>query len=199
MDDDAYIRAQVKDEIRRRRRSLRRGFPTDARETRSQAIAARVLALPEWEAAQTVLAFVSMRTEVQTGGLVEAAWDAGKRVAAPCMNATFDDLVLREWARGAELEESGQRFLQPLRDAAPVADEDVDLVIVPALAVDPRGHRVGYGKGYYDRLLPRLERAFRVAVIFDFERIAEVPTREGDVPVHAVVTDETTQRIAEDV
>ena len=199
MDDDAYIRAQVKDEIRRRRRALRRGFPADARETRSHAIAGRVRALPEWGAAQTVLAFVSMRTEVQTGALIESAWETGKRVAAPCMNATFDDLVLREWARGAELEESGQRFLQPLRGAASVADEEVDLVIVPALAVDPRGHRVGYGKGYYDRLLPRLVRAFRVAVIFDFERIAEVPTREGDVPVHAVVTDERTLHVAEGV
>ena len=127
MDDDAYIRAQVKDEIRRRRRSLRRGFPTDAREARSKAISERVRALPEWDAAQTVLAFVSMRTEVQTGSLVEAAWDAGKRVAAPCMNATFDDLVLREWARGAELEESGLRFLQPLREAASVPEEEVDL------------------------------------------------------------------------
>lgn len=193
--DDGPIRAQVKQEIRRRRRSLRKGFPLEARQARSLKIAERVRALPEWEAAKTVLAFVSMRTEVQTSALVESAWAAGKRVAAPCMNATFDDLVLREWAEGAELEESGKMFLQPLAGAGSVAEEEVDLVIVPALAVDERGYRVGYGGGFYDRLLPRLTRAFRVAVIFDFERIAEVPTHERDVPVHALVTDERTQRV----
>ncbi len=191
------LRAQVKQEIRRRRRSLRRAFPAEARAARSEAIARRVQALEAWGSARTVLAFVSMRTEVQTGALVEAAWRAGKRVAAPAMNEDRTDLVLREWTPDTALEESGMMFLEPPAGAPSVPESEVDLAIVPALAIDPRGHRVGYGKGFYDRLLPRLTRALRVGVVFDFERIAEVPVRAGDVPVHVVVTDEDTMHVAE--
>jgi 5-formyltetrahydrofolate cyclo-ligase len=196
-DPDAFLKAQVKAEIRRRRRSLRRGFPSVARRARSEAIAARVQALDGWARAQTVLAFVSMRTEVQTDTLVEAARAAGKAVAAPRMTPSFDDLELRAWTAEQELEESGMMFLQPPPQAPRVADDAVDLVLVPALAVDERGYRIGYGKGFYDRLLPRLTRALRVALIFDFERIAEVPTHAADVPVHVVVTDASTHFVAE--
>jgi len=187
--DEASVRAQLKGEIRHRRLITRKALPEESREARSAAIVERVLGLPEWEASSTVLAFVSMRREVQTGALVEAAWDAGKTVATTRMNATFDDLELRRWDRETALEESGMMFLQPAADAPAVADEDVDLIVVPALAVDERGHRIGYGKGFYDRLLPRMERALRVAVIFDFERIVEVPNLPGDAPVDVVVTD----------
>lgn len=164
-------------------------MPHEARLTRSAAITERVLALPEWQDARTVLAFVSMRTEVQTEALVEAARAAGKRVAAPVMAASFDALDVREWRAEDELEESGMMFRQPPAEAPDVAREEIDLVLVPALAVDGRGHRIGYGKGFYDRLLPRLPRARRVAVLFEFELVAEVPERPGDEPVDVVVTD----------
>lgn len=188
--DEASIRAQLKGEIRKRRLITRKALPKEGREARSAAITERVLALPEWEAARTVLGFVSMRREVQTGALIEAAWAAGKTVATTRMNATFDELELRRWDRDTELEESGMMFLQPAADAPVVEDGDVDLVLVPALAVDERGHRIGYGKGFYDRLLPRMWRALRVALIFDFERIVEVPNLPGDEVVDVVVTGE---------
>jgi len=136
-----------------------------------------------------VLAFVSMPTEVQTGALVERAWREGKRVATTRLSASRDDLTLHQWAEGDALEESGMMFLQPAASAPPVDEASVDLVLVPALAVDDRGQRIGFGKGFYDRLLPRLPRALRVALIFDFERVPEVPVRPGDEPVDVVVTD----------
>ncbi|HEY8430293.1 MAG TPA: 5-formyltetrahydrofolate cyclo-ligase [Sandaracinaceae bacterium] len=183
------LRQAMKAEIRQRRRSVRRAMPHDARVARSEAIAAKVTALPEWERARTVLAFVSMRSEVQTEGLVASARASGKRVAAPRLAPDRTNLELREWREGDELEESGMMFLQPARHAASIDDDAVDLVLVPALAADERGHRIGYGKGFYDRLLPRLSRAFRVCVIFDFELVQEVPERPGDEPVDVVVTD----------
>ena len=85
-------------------------------------------------------------------------------------------------------------FQQPPLDAPLIAGDEVDLVIVPALAADDRGYRIGYGKGYYDRLLPRLPRAFRAAVIFDFELIAEVPEHPYDTPVDIVITDQRAER-----
>ena len=196
--DEAALRAQLKMEIRSRRRATRRALPADARDRRSAEICQRVLELPEWAEAKTVLAFVSMRREVQTGNIVRAAWAQGKRVATTRMTASRDDLELREWEEDTELEESGMMFLQPGERAAPIEEASVDLVLVPALAVDERGHRIGYGKGFYDRLLPRLTRALRVALVFDFERIVEVPNHSGDVPVHLLITDQHTLRLPRD-
>ncbi len=193
--DEDQIRAQLKAEIRARRLATRRALPKDARARRSAAIAERVLGLPEWGRASGVLAFVSMRREVQTQPLVEAAWAAGKTVATTRMAPSRTELELRRWSKGDPLEQSGMMFDQPLESAPPVDERSIDLVLVPALAVDERGHRIGYGKGFYDRLLPRLEGAVRVALIFDFERIVEVPTRPGDEPVDILVTDERVLRI----
>ena len=200
-EQEARLRVRVKEEMRTRRKAVRRALPHSARVARSEAICERVMALPEWESASTVLAFVSMRTEVQTERAVAAARAAGKRVVATRMNETFDDLALREWRADDPLEESGNLFLQPSKDAPSVDPDEIDLVLVPALAVDERGHRVGYGKGFYDRLLPRLTHATRVAVVFDFERVAEVPEREGDQRVDVIVTDarvDRTDRAASD-
>ncbi len=183
------LRAGMKVEIRTRRRAVRRAMPHEARLARSEAIARRVIELEEWTRARTVLAFVSMRSEVQTAALVEAARAAGKRVAAPRMTHEYDDLEAHEWHEQDELEESGMMFLQPPVSAPRVEDDAIDLVLVPALAADDRGHRIGYGKGFYDRLLPRLTRATRVCVVFDFEIVAEVPDRPGDEPADLVVTD----------
>ncbi|MBX3275063.1 MAG: 5-formyltetrahydrofolate cyclo-ligase [Sandaracinaceae bacterium] len=193
--DEDSVRAQLKAEIRTRRLATRRALPAEARDARSAAIAARVRALPEWEAARAVLAFVSMAREVQTDALVEAAWRDGKTVATTRMSPARDELELFAWREGDALEESGMMFRQPLASAPRVDDAAIDLVLVPALAVDERGHRIGYGKGFYDRLLPRLD-ATRVALVFDFERIVEVPNRPGDEPVDVVVTDERVIRTA---
>jgi 5-formyltetrahydrofolate cyclo-ligase len=78
--------------------------------------------------------------------------------------------------------------------SAPLAEPgELDVVLVPALAVDPRGHRIGYGAGHYDRAIPRFAAPERcVAVAFDFQLVAEIPDTAGDVPVGAVVTDRRT-------
>ena len=79
---------------------------------------------------------------------------------------------------------------EPPEDAARLLPKEVDFALVPALALDPRGYRIGYGGGYYDRLLPKLSQARTCAVAFDFQLIAEVPELPFDVAVDLVVTDE---------
>ena len=80
-------------------------------------------------------------------------------------------------------------------DPRPWVSVRFGLGTVLALAVDDRGSRIGYGKGFYDRLLPRLGRAARVAVIFAFEQVAEVPNLPHDAPVDVVLTDEGLVRV----
>ncbi len=85
------------------------------------------------------------------------------------------------------MEERGLGFREP-GDADPVAGE-LDVIVVPALAVDLLGHRIGYGAGFYDRALPRHPTAKKVVVAFDFQLIAEVPSSAFDVAADWVVTD----------
>jgi 5-formyltetrahydrofolate cyclo-ligase len=101
---------------------------------------------------------------------------------------------LEEALEGA-FEERGHGFPEPRADAPRAEADAIDLVIVPGLAFDPRGHRIGYGAGFYDRFLAPLSRpsgaahARAVGVCFDFQVLAEAPTSPEDVAVAVVVTD----------
>lgn len=186
-DEDRFLRIQVKRELRRRLRAIRGQLPAEARAARSAAIVDRVLALPELRAARSIAAFVAMRSEADPAGIVAACRARGHRVALPRVHPEPDGLVLHAHAADDPLERSSFGVLEPSASAPRV--DAVDVVIVPGLAFDPRGHRIGYGKGFYDRLLPTLPGAFRCAIAYDFQLVPEVPDRDGDVPVHAVVTD----------
>lgn len=187
--DEAALRVKVKAELRTRMRQVRKVLPAEARATRSAAIAAQVVALPEFESARSVMIFVPMRTEVDVTLIGDRARALGKLVAAPRMDEERAHLEVREWQAGVEPIEEGRMVREPPVTAPIVDDDAIDLVVVPALAVDERGARIGYGAGFYDRLLPRLTKAFRVAVAFDFQWIAEVPETPGDERVQAIATD----------
>lgn len=184
---DDRIRIEVKRELRKRMRAVRDALPVTACEARSNAIAERVVALPEFHAASLLLAFSPIRREVRTAPIVEAAWSASKRVALP---RVFEGgLALHRIEPETVLTEGAFGVAEPEPEVPTVAPEEVGLALVPALAVDPCGHRIGYGGGYYDRLLPSLSKAATCAVAFDFQLIGEIPRLEHDASVDIVVTD----------
>jgi 5-formyltetrahydrofolate cyclo-ligase len=185
---ESQLRAQVKHEIRRRMRAVRNALPPEATFARSKKIAEHVIALEQYQTASTVAAFASMRCEVDTRPVVEHAWNAGKQVALPRVEG--EDLALVLVDAATELVEGAFSVPEPSADALPIALNEVDFVLVPALAVDPLGHRIGYGGGYYDRLLPRLENAVSCCVAYDFQLISEAPALPTDAPVQIVVTDQ---------
>lgn len=182
------VRHQVKAELRERMRAVRGALPVSACEARSTEIAKRVVTLPSFESARTILAFSSIGREVRTRAVIEAAWTAGKQVALP--RVVDRELHLHRVVGDTELVEGSFRVPEPPDDAPRISTGAVDFAVVPALAVDLRGYRIGYGGGYYDRLLPLLKNARSCALAFDFQLIAEVPELSTDVPVDIVVTDQ---------
>lgn len=169
-------------------RAVRDALPTSACQARSAEIAARLLSVEQMQTAVTILAFASIRSEVQTRPCIEAAWAAGKRVALPRVVGDVLDLHLVD--AETELVEGSFSVPEPPETAERVRPSEVDFALVPALAVDPRGFRIGYGGGYYDKLLPQLEQACTCVLVYDFQLISEVPELPLDVAVDLVVTDQ---------
>jgi 5-formyltetrahydrofolate cyclo-ligase len=182
------LRARVKVELRQRMRGLRRVLPADARGVRSAAICARLVELPSFERASTIIGYAATHKEADPAAALQRAEAAGKRIGLPRVGED-GHLELRRHHSGAPLVESGYDIDEPLPTAEMIADEEVDLIIVPALAFDPRGHRIGYGHGYYDRLLPRLPRAFKVTIGYDFQLVVETPESATDIATDCIVTD----------
>ncbi|MFD6998663.1 5-formyltetrahydrofolate cyclo-ligase [Streptomyces mirabilis] len=182
---------------------LRRGFlavrsrltPYDLRES-AGALALRALELPELAHARTVAAYVSVGSEPGTLALLDALHARGVRVLLPVLLAD-NDLDWGAYAGEGSLErvQHGGRMalLEPAGERlGPEAVQDADAVLLPGLAVDRRGMRLGRGGGSYDRVLARLERAGAdpalVVLLYDAEVVEHVPAEPHDRPVHAVVT-----------
>jgi len=168
----------------------RDALPGAARDERSQRIAERVLALPQFAAAQGVLLTLPFRSEWNAALVASAALAAGKRVVVPRVDAPARVLALHRIASLADDIVHGYRGIPEPRDELPLAPcSAVDLALVPGVAFDVQGRRLGYGGGYYDRLLPLLRPdALRVAGAFDEQIVAAVPAAAHDLGVDVVVT-----------
>lgn len=184
------LRRRAKQIIRKKMKGVRATLPKSASIARTEKITERVLTLEPLQSAQTVLTFASLEHEIDTRALIDTLHDQGKDVALP--RVVDDGLVLHQVSRDTPLEPGSFSVPEPPEDA-PVCDpSSIDFAFVPALAVDVRGFRIGYGGGYYDRLLPELVRASTCAIAFDFQLVAEVPEFPFDVAVDWVVTDTRT-------
>ena len=185
---ESELRQRAKMALRSRMRAVRGALPDSACDTRSEKIDARLWELSELQRASTVLAFASIGNEVRTHACIESAWAKGKRVGLP--RVVGDELLLHLVDPGTALAEGSYSVPEPSADAPRLEPIDVDFALIPALAVDSRGYRIGYGGGYYDKLIPLLKRACTCAVAYDFQLISEVPELPFDVTVDLVVTDE---------
>jgi 5-formyltetrahydrofolate cyclo-ligase len=187
------LRQRVKVELRKRMRGLRNAVPAPACAERSARIVERLTALPQLARANAVGLFwpIVERHEVDLRSLDGRLRARGARIAYPAVDPETRAMVFRWVTDPGRMQEQGFGFREPAPTTPEVAPGELEAIVVPALAVDPTGHRIGYGAGYYDATLPaHAPPATTVAVAFDFQLIAEVPTTAGDVRLDWVVTDE---------
>ena len=189
MNSNALKRAKrrIRREILERRDAIADGD----RVARGARATERLLSLPELVSARVVMAFWSFGSEVPTDPLIAALHERGATVALPRIEG--GDLVAVRFAPGDPTRTTSFGAREPLgEDAIPPAD--LDVVVVPGVAFDVRGGRVGYGAGFYDRFLRRTE-AFTVGLGFDLQVVdGDVPAGGSDLPIDAVVTEERTIR-----
>lgn len=175
--------AQDKAALRRRMRDALAGLAPAQRALEEELVTAAIQATPEWAAARTVLLYRSVGTEWSTVGLANAAWRQGKTVAFPRMDPT--GLQLHVVASWTQFVAGPHAIPEPSATARPVQPGDIDLAIVPGLAFDPAGGRLGRGGGDFDRLLPKVRRSW--APCFDLQVIPAVPMEAHDHSVQRVV------------
>ena len=156
-----------------------------------------MLASPCWANARTVALYMPIRNETDTGLLRAQALAEGKRVLLPrCVAGRRGELELVACNDATELAPGSYGILEPLPSLPAIDLEDPEqtpqLLIVPCLAVDRRGCRLGYGGGYYDRLLcrPALRTALFIALIYQMQFVVSLPAESRDVRVHGVCTEE---------
>jgi 5-formyltetrahydrofolate cyclo-ligase len=162
----------------------------------SKAICAKFMALPEYATAKTVLFYIDVRAEVRTRHTLPDALASGKKIIVPWCNdqgelELFHLTSMEELAIGMYkiLEPKPELRLLPEKSARPA---DLDLVMVPGVAFDRRGGRMGHGKGYYDKLLQHARRDTPlVALAFECQLFPEIPTAAHDIFMDKIVTELT--------
>lgn len=170
--------------------ALRDALPAALRAEASQRIAERLLALPQFIGAPSVLLTLPFRSEWDATLVARAALAQGKRVIVPRVDAPARVLALHVVTSLAEGIAPGYRGIPEPRDDLPrAAAADVALALVPGVAFDACGRRLGYGGGYYDRLLPLLAPGVpRLAGAFDEQVVEEVPAAAHDLAVDVIAT-----------
>jgi len=155
----------------------------------------RLLALPELAGAGVVLTYAALPSELDPAIAIDTLRERGARIAYTRIEAP-GVLAMHEVADGTQLIPGPLSIRQPAVDAPRVAPDEVDAVIVPGVAFDESGARLGYGGGYFDRLLPTLrDDCLRIGVAFDEQLLEEIPAEEHDAYVDVVVTPSRTIRL----
>lgn len=179
-----------KQSMRNRMKSLLAGQPAEERDRRSGVVLSRLESSPPFKRANCVCLYLALPSEVETRPAIEAAWRSGKRVLVPRVDGR--ELSLHELTSFADLVVGrfGVEEPDPSRCRASSLD-GADCVVLPGVAFDAEGRRLGRGGGYYDRLLVRMGRGpARVGLAFAFQRVARVPESPHDQRVDFVITDQ---------
>ena len=180
----------TKDDIRKEMRRLRSGLDPDWIARTSELVQRRVLEIDEFKQAAVVSCYLADIGEVHMNLIMETCWKAGKKVLVPAYWAA------REEYRWACLERNDRLRIGPWgipepEKAAIASGADVDMVIVPGVAFDEQGNRLGHGCGYYDRLLSGFREgpAFKLGIAFAYQVVESLPALPHDVIMDAVATE----------
>lgn len=178
-----------KKETRKRVLQQRRAFSAS---DKTLAELQMLLYLQSWDVfrnAATIHIFLSKTDEPNTAPMLEDCWKSGKKTGVPCVLPDTFELFHSQLKSFDDLRSGSLGVLEPSpENRISMTPESFDLVIIPGVAFDRQGGRLGYGKGYYDRFLDQTN-AFRLALAFDFQVLENVPTEKHDVPMNGILTE----------
>lgn len=180
--------AALKDMFRRAALARRDGLDASFRVAAAEALAIDA-AMPTLSAGTIVAGYFPIRSEIDPRPLMRRLSAAGARLALPVVMGDGESLVFRPWQDGDVLERASFGLSVPPASAGVV---EPDVLLVPLAAFDCFGHRIGYGKGHYDRALARLDagrRRLAIGLAFSTQRVDEVPAEPHDRPLDLILTE----------
>ena len=167
-------------------KQIRAALSGQERETASASITRQVLELPEIQAAITIFIFISYGNEVHTHDLLKHFLIQGKSLAVPKILAS-KTMIATPFQQWDDLVPGELGILTPQGETA--YSGDFDVVITPGLGFTTQGHRIGYGRGYYDRWFATHRTGHKIAICFEAQITDVLPVDESDVPVDMIVTE----------
>lgn len=173
-----------KKELRRTIREQKRAMTLEEINARSKKLGQLFAASDAYQNAKTIYGYLPYNQEVRTVPMLEQALKDGKRVAVP---KCYGDEMRFIFMDDLSLVEKGYAGIpEPIADG-PIADDETALVLMPGLAFDPQGHRIGYGGGFYDKFLAAEPDHPTLALCYEFQMLPELKTEEHDIPVDYVL------------
>ena len=173
-----------KKELRRTIRERKRAMTEEEIVSRSEKLGVLFSQSEAYKAAKTIYGYLPYNQEVRTVPMLEQALKDGKRVAVPKVYG--DEMKFLYLDDLSQVEKGYAGIPEPIADG-PVADDDTALVLMPGLAFDPSGHRIGYGGGFYDKFLAAEPNHPTLALCYEFQMLPELHTEEHDIPVDTVL------------
>jgi 5-formyltetrahydrofolate cyclo-ligase len=181
---------QDKPALRKELLKRREQIPPEVRKAKNRLIQERLLSCDEFRNAGIIFFFASFRTEVDTAELIKTSLSAGKRVVLPKVDTDRQQLLLYEIRDFGELAPGYMGIPEPSLQEKQMNINEVDLVIIPGAGFDAAGNRIGYGGGYYDRLLSGLQKHIPVfAPAYEEQIVDFLPSEPHDIKVRMIVTD----------
>ena len=173
-----------KKELRRSIRERKRAMTEEEIVSRSKALGKQFLASEAYRNAKTIYGYLPYNQEVRTVPMLEQALKDGKKVAVPkCYGDEMKFIFMEDLSK---VEKGYAGIPEPIADG-PVADDPTALVLMPGMAFDPQGHRIGYGGGFYDKFLAAEPDHPTLALCYEFQLLPHLETEEHDIPVDHVI------------
>ena len=173
-----------KKELRRTIRDKKRAMTEAEIVERSEKLGVLFVQSKAYQAAKTIYGYLPYNQEVRTVPMLEQALMDGKRVAVP---KVYGDEMKFLYLDDLSKVETGYAGIPEPIDNGPIANDPTALVLMPGLAFDPQGHRIGYGGGFYDKFLSAEPNHPTLALCYEFQMLPKLDTEEHDIPVDTVL------------
>ena len=180
--------ADAKKELRKHCLTMRRNMPDEQKKSASKEIYNKLLKLDAIKNATNIMCYVSFDSEPDTHALIDKLCAGGKNLCVPLCDTKSFEMTACKIEGLSSLHPGAYGILEPISSETQ-KPEDIDCVIIPGAVFGRNFHRIGYGKGYYDKFLPMAKNAVKIGLCYDLFLKNKVDTEEFDVPLDIIVTE----------
>ena len=181
----------MKKDIRSTILKKRSSMPRSEVQKKSKLIKEQIFQMQEFREAKTILFYVSYDNEVDTHEMIKESLGMKKHVVVPKTDMNNRTIICSSLTKWNDLLSGAYNILEPRRECVnEVSPESIDLMIIPGVAFDCQGNRIGHGMGYYDRLLQKKIITHCVGLAFELQIVESIPSEKHDVKVEKIVTEE---------